>query len=58
MGQPAMRKIGSARAMIVPLAIVGAIRLGSGRGVENIPVLMSAPQIPTLQKQIRDRDNP
>jgi hypothetical protein len=34
------------------------MRLGSGRGVENIPVLMSAPQIPKPQKQIRDRDNP
>jgi hypothetical protein len=44
--------------MIMPPAIVGAMRLGSGRGVENIPVLTSAPQIPNLQKQIRARDNP
>ena len=40
-GQPAIAKIGSASAMIVPPATVGAIRLGSGRGVENMPVLMS-----------------
>ena len=44
--------------MIVPPAIVGAMRLGSGRGVENMPPLMHSPQIPNVQKQIRNRHNP
>ena len=39
-GQPAIAKTGSASAMTVPPATMGASRLGSGLGVEKIPALM------------------
>ena len=45
-GQPAIAKTGSASAMTVAPAIVGASRLGIGRGVEKIPALTSGQRAP------------